>query len=597
MAALRFAEPADDSMDQKPEARVPSQALPEATHPASDKQRVTLPKHTLVEMLMYSPGSPLPKRAQRVITVLLLVLSVTTAAVGTIVHGEGVVRFFYFYDPDCSVCEELHREFLEPLLNTYGNQVVVDERNIAETTHFELLLRLEQEFQVVSVSIPEVFIGKDALIGPEQIQDQLKERIDYYLGQGGVDLPTATASAAPKETPTRPCTECDEIHQAEQTAAASKDTPGAAQTPTASVEIAAKPPIHAAYFFQTGCGECDRAERDLNYVEEQYPQLEVQHFDVKEDAALNEYLSLRAGVPSEKHLTAPAFFVGDGYLVGDEIRAPAIEALIQPHLASGAAEPWAGWEASRGATEQTIVGRFRSLGLWTVVGAGLLDGINPCAFATMIFLVSYLSVRKRQGRELLATGAAFTTGVFLAYFGVGFGLLRFLTALPLLNVISRWIYGLTLVLCLALAWGSFADYRKAREGRLEDMSLKLPDRLRTWVRHLIREGSRARNFVLASLLLGFAVSVVELACTGQVYLPTIVFVLGVPEWRARATVALLAYNIMFVLPLIGIFLLVYYGTTSKQLTSWMTKHAATVKLGTAVLFLLMAGWLGYSLFA
>jgi cytochrome c biogenesis protein CcdA len=231
-----------------------------------------------------------------------------------------------------------------------------------------------------------------------------------------------------------------------------------------------------------------------------------------------------------------------------------------------------------------------------VVGAGLLDGVNPCAFATMVFLISYLSVRKRAGRELLATGAAFTVGVFIAYLGVGLGLLRFLTALPILTTVSRWIYGLTLVLCLALAWGSFADYRKARRGQLEDMSLKLPERLRGWIRHLIREGSRARNYVLASLALGFAVSVVELACTGQVYLPTIVFVLGLPEWRARAAVALLVYNVMFIVPLMVIFLLAYYGTTSKQLSEWMSRHAASVKLGTAALFLLMAGWLGYSLF-
>lgn len=557
-----------------------------------------LPKHALgVEIVMHMMRIPVPKGAQRAISGLFLALSVTTALVGMSVHAEGVVRFLYFYDPDCSVCEELHRDFLEPLLATYGNQVVVDERNIDDPADFELLLRLEQEFQVTSVSIPEVFIGTDALIGPEQIRDQLKERIDLYLAQGGVDLPAEATLAAPRETPTRPCTECDEIHQAEQTAAASRDTPAPTRTPTEPAGLAEKPPIFAAYFYQSGCGECDRAERDLNYIKEQYSQLKVEHFDVNEDAALNEYLSLRAGVPSEKHLTAPTLFVGDSYLTGDEISASAIEVLIQPYLTSGAAEPWAGWEASREATEQTIVDRFRSLGLWTVIGAGLLDGINPCAFATMIFLVSYLSVRKRQGRELLATGAAFTAGVFVTYLGLGFGLLRFLTALPVLSVISKWVYGLTLVLCLALAWGSLTDYRKAREGRLEDMSLKLPNRLRTWIRHLIREGSRARNFVLASLFLGFAVSIVELACTGQVYLPTIVFVLGVPEWRTRATLALLAYNIMFVAPLIGIFLLVYYGTTSHQLNSWMTKHAATVKLGTAVLFLIMAGWLGYSLLA
>ncbi|HUT15478.1 MAG TPA: hypothetical protein VMY98_04460, partial [Anaerolineae bacterium] len=205
------------------------------------------------------------------------------------------------------------------------------------------------------------------------------------------------------------------------------------------------------------------------------------------------------------------------------------------------------------------------------------------------------SVRKRQGRELLATGAAFTVGVFVAYLAMGLGFLKILTSLPALNVIGKWVYGLTLVLCLALAWGSFVDYRKARQGRLEDMSLKLPDYLRGWSRRLIREGSRARYFVLASLLVGFAVSVVELACTGQVYLPTIIFVLGLPEWRARATLALLLYNLVFILPLIVVFLLVYYGTTSQQLMRWMNRRAATVKLGTAVLFVVLAAWLGYSI--
>jgi len=227
----------------------------------------------------------------------------------------------------------------------------------------------------------------------------------------------------------------------------------------------------------------------------------------------------------------------------------------------------------------------------------LLDGVNPCAFATMIFLISYLSFRKREGRELLFTGAAFTLGVFLTYLGVGFGFLKFLTALPFLNVIGKWVYGVTALICLALAWGSIADYRKAKEGRLEDMSLKLPERMRGWIKTLIREGSGAKRFVLSSFALGFGVSIVELACTGQVYLPTIIFVLGIPEWRAQASLALVLYNLMFIIPLVVVFLVVYYGTTSQQLIDWMTKHASTVKLGMAALFLVLAGWMAYSVLA
>ena len=76
-----------------------------------------------------------------------------------------------------------------------------------------------------------------------------------------------------------------------------------------------------------------------------------------------------------------------------------MEAMIRPYLLKGSAEPWAGFEAGKEGAEQTIVDRFRSLGILTVIGVGLIDGLNPCAFATMIFLISYLSVRKRRGRK------------------------------------------------------------------------------------------------------------------------------------------------------------------------------------------------------
>ncbi|MFH1086757.1 MAG: hypothetical protein V1772_13470, partial [Chloroflexota bacterium] len=258
---------------------------------------------------------------------------------------------------------------------------------------------------------------------------------------------------------------------------------------------------------------------------------------------------------------------------------------------------WEGWEAHAEQVEAGIAQRFQSFGLLTLVGAGLLDGVNPCAFATMIFLISYLSLNKRRGRALLATGGAFTLGVFLTYLGVGFGLLTFLTALPFLSAIGKWIYGVTAVLCLALAWGSLNDYRMARAGRLHDMSLKLPDRLRDLSKRLIRRGTSARRFVLSAFVLGLGVSLVELACTGQVYLPTIIYVLGMPALRARATLSLILYNLMFIVPLMGVFVLAYYGTTSEQLVDWLNRRAATVKLGMAALFVALAAWLIYSIVA
>ena len=517
-------------------------------------------------------------RRQPIGALLALVLWVGALLLPSAAAADGPVQMYYFFDPNCPVCQAIHRDLIEPFQAEYGSRLVIDERDMSDPATFEFLLDLEGQFKVPEPGIPEIFIGQDALIGDEPIRSRLKERIDFYLAQGGVALPAIPGFVVPTKPPQ---------------AAQSTPTPGPVITPT--LPPSSDLPIHIAWFYDPGCDLCARKEHDLTFLLAKYPQVVARRLDSETEAALFQYLCQRAGVPVDRQLVAPSVFIADQYLVAEEISVATMEAMIRPYLLKGSAEPWAGFEAGKEGAEQTIVDRFRSLGILTVIGAGLIDGLNPCAFATMIFLISYLSVRKRRGRELLATGAAFAAGVFLAYLGLGLGLLRFLTTIPILSTIGKWIYGVTMLLCLGLALGSFADYRKARQGRLEDMSLKLPGYLRGLERKLIREGSRSSNFVLASFGLGFVVSIVELACTGQVYLPTIVFVLGLPEWRARATAALVVYNLMFIVPLIAVFLLAYFGTTSQQLTKWMQKHAASIKLGMGIIFLLLAAWLGYSI--
>ena len=100
-----------------------------------------------------------------------------------------------------------------------------------------------------------------------------------------------------------------------------------------------------------------------------------------------------------------------------------------------------------------------------------------------------------------------------------------------------------------------------------------------------------RAFAPVAFVTGMAISIIELACTGQVYLPTILFVLGVPELQARAVLYLVLYNVMFILPLVVVFVLACLGTTSEQLSQFINRRAATVKLATAGLFVLLAGWL------
>jgi hypothetical protein len=179
---------------------------------------------------------------------------------------------------------------------------------------------------------------------------------------------------------------------------------------------------------------------------------------------------------------------------------------------------------------------------------------------------------------------------------VGIGFYRALDLLgDLLTTLGRWLYGLTAVLCLVLAAVSFFDYLKARRGEIGDMALNLPHRLRMRINATIRRTRKSQTFVATAFVTGVVVSFLELACTGQVYLPTIIFVMSVPELQSQATLFLLLYNLLFVAPLVVVFVLAYYGTGAKQLSNFLQRRASTVKLGMTFLFLGLGSWLTVSL--
>jgi hypothetical protein len=53
---------------------------------------------------------------------------------------------------------------------------------------------------------------------------------------------------------------------------------------------------------------------------------------------------------------------------------------------------------------------------------------------------------------------------------------------------------------------------------------------------------------------------------------------------------------MFIIPLIVIFVLVFFGTSSKQLTGFIQKQGSGIKLAMSIIFLILGIWLGWSVF-
>ncbi|HCU34500.1 MAG TPA: hypothetical protein DGT21_03360 [Armatimonadetes bacterium] len=144
---------------------------------------------------------------------------------------------------------------------------------------------------------------------------------------------------------------------------------------------------------------------------------------------------------------------------------------------------------------------------------------------------------------------------------------------------------------LILAVLSFRDALRARSGQEGAMSLKLPPALTRLSHRVVRMTASPGVFLGIAFAAGVAISVLELFCTGQVYLPTLMYVWGEPGLRTRALGLLVLYVGMFTLPIVALTLLAYAGTSSQSMVASARRHTASVKLAMGLLFLALTGYL------
>lgn len=291
--------------------------------------------------------------------------------------------------------------------------------------------------------------------------------------------------------------------------------------------------VYITYFHKRGCPKCARTVQILQKLKDRYPQIVIEKRYAQESRELLEAMGALYNVPEVKRLTTPALFIGDDSFL-DEFDEMRLEAAIQKYLPTGVASRLPQAESMRGDAKSEIVKRFHAFGALTVAGAGVLDGINPCAFATIVFFISYLSLVGRQRKEILMAGGAFASAVFVTYLLLGIGTLKFLEYLNRFSILSKIVYLLAAIATFALAFLSLYDAYLAKQGKVKEITLQLPMSLKRRIHKVIREQTRTSGIIIGALGIGFAISVLELVCTGQVYLPTITFVMGIEGMRVHA---------------------------------------------------------------
>lgn len=349
------------------------------------------------------------------------------------------------------------------------------------------------------------------------------------------------------------------------------------------------PYVRMYYFYSRDCKEClEIKDGFIPALKQKYGDvLEVRHLEINEPENYELLSELEKKSRPLKN-PPPAIFIGNEILDGKEEIKERLEGLIKNYISKGGCDWPFALAQKEERTDRVVIEKFKNLGIPIVVGAGLLDGINPCAFTTIIFLISYLAFIGRKGRDLLFVGWAFTSAVFMTYLLIGLGLFEIIKRLTLLSFFNRIVSLLIGGIAGFLGVLSIYDYYKIKKGKIKDIVLQLPQSIKDKIHLVIRQESKARHFILASLLLGCLVALLEFPCTGQVYFPIIFVLRHTQDLRLYAFFYLVLYNLMFILPLIAVFIFAYKGMSSQAVARLMQENAGKVKILTAILFFTLA---------
>ena len=208
-----------------------------------------------------------------------------------------------------------------------------------------------------------------------------------------------------------------------------------------------------------------------------------------------------------------------------------------------------------------------------LIGAAIVDSVNPCEFAVLIILLSTIMVNTNK-RRALYSGLAFSASIFISYFAMGLGLYK---AISVVGVSSLF---LNIIGTIAILLGLFnlKDFFFYGKGFLMEVPLSWRPKMKAIIRGVTSP--------LGAFAIGFLISLFLLPCTSGPYI-VILGLLGAKETFASAVKYLLLYNVVFVLPMIAITIAVYKGFSTEKAETIRQKRLRILHLIAGVVLVVM----------
>jgi cytochrome c biogenesis protein CcdA/glutaredoxin len=353
------------------------------------------------------------------------------------------------------------------------------------------------------------------------------------------------------------------------------------------------------FFYGQGCPHCAVAEIFLDELAVKYPLLNIFEYETYFNRDNGQLFQEMADAFDSDIEGVPTIFINGKMIVGfSNALSETVEAEVQRCIEVGCDSPLDEVDGVDSNGIIKIVGDSspskdpgredvkKKLTIPAVVGAAVVDAINPCAFAVLIILMTTILAASSKRRALFS-GLAFSLSIFISYFLMGLGLYSAIQAAG----ITHGFYIVVSVLAILVGLFNLKDYFWYGKWFVMEVPMSWRPKLKSLIKGI--------TSVPGAFLIGFAVSLFLLPCTSGPYIVILGLLASATE-RGYAMVLLLLYNFIFVLPMLIITGAIYFGfTTTEKAEEWRQGKLQVLHLIAGIIILLLGAgmltalWLGY----
>ena len=224
-----------------------------------------------------------------------------------------------------------------------------------------------------------------------------------------------------------------------------------------------------------------------------------------------------------------------------------------------------------------------------VIGLAFTDSINPCALSVLLMmLIAVTTYHPKDRKQVLWSGLAFIAAVFITYFIYGLLIVKAFEVLQGFSHIRLYLYKGLAIGAIILGLLELKDFFFYKPGGI---GTEMPLFFRPKVQNIIAKITSP----LGAFGLGMFVTLFLLPCTIGPYI-ILGGMLSFGEFFKSLPILSL-YNLIFILPMIVIVLLVFFGTKNvKQISTWREKNIRILHLIIGLVFILLGlsmllGWI------